>query len=183
MDGLNTDTRVDHDGGSDELHGGAGNDNLIDAAGDKTYVLTGGGTDTPSDSSGNDTYLIFSAALQAGGTLNINDGGGQGAVYFDGTRIEASQLTQIDATHWQANDNRYSLTLGGGGLMIHAQSAPSAGHVLLQGFSNGDFGIDLTSVVTPPPAPINHAPTVLIFSQPRMRGDQAANDMNWQYAA
>ena len=151
--------------------------------GNETYVLTGGGTDTLSDSSGNDTYLIFSAALQSGGSLSINDSGGQGAVYFDGTRIEASQLTQIDTTHWQSNDNRYTLTLGGGGLMIHAQSAPSAGYALLQGFSNGDFGIDLSAVITPPPVPINHVPTALIFSQPRMRGDQAANDMNWQRAA
>lgn len=173
------------DGGADNDYyiGGAGNDTLTDEAGDETYVLTGGGNDTVNDSTGNDTYLIFSAALQTGGNLTINDSDGQGAVYFDGTRIDANQFTKIDATHWQSNDSRYTLTLGGGGLMIHAQSAASAGYALLQGFNNGDFGIDLTAVVTPPPAPTNHAPTVLIFSQQWKREDNAANDMSWQYAA
>lgn len=141
-------------GGADTLEGGDGRDVLQGMAGDD--VLDGGlGADRLEGGLGNDSYRLRSGD----GVDTIVDADGAGSILVDGQPLTGG--ARLSEATWRSGDGRFRLVLGtdaeGSPLL---QVAPIGGNrggevslLYIQGFSSGDFGIDLPGAVVAPPPP------------------------------
>ena len=137
--------------GDDHIEGGIGNDYLFGEADDDTLLggqgddqLTGGtGSDVLKGGLGMDTYHFATVDLADGGVDVIDDFDGQGVIKVEGSIISADGAERLGQGHWRQGNGTTFTFIDADTLKIDVQGAATS--ILVNGWSNGDFGLDLNS--------------------------------------
>lgn len=142
--------------GNDELSGGTGQDQLFGGEGDD--VLTGGqGSDVLEGGRGNDTYRSGS------GFDVIRDADGSGRLFWGELELKGRTSVDYPGQSWlqlgagiyadRQNHVIYMLEVGAGGVqtltIISSSRTSGLDRVRIEGWSNGDLGIDLSGASAP----------------------------------